>query len=64
MELQNYKHKTFPKFKPAGCENCKGHGNLMLDVDYSDVKDRQLMIQIMTQRIGDEKGHAIQRTSK
>ena len=34
------------KIKPAGCENCKGHGNEMLDNTYEDPRDVALMIRI------------------
>lgn len=43
--------KKYEKFVPDSCKGCKGHGNYMLDVDYTKAEDRELLVKVLDARI-------------
>ncbi len=38
--------ETYPRFNPHGAE-CKGHGIYMLDIDYSEQQERDLLVKVL-----------------
>lgn len=40
-----------PKFVPDTCKNCKGHGVEMLDCEYTEKEDRNLLIKVLNNYI-------------
>jgi len=41
------KYEKIPAFKPDSCKGCKGHGNYMLDCEYENEKDRNLLVKVI-----------------
>lgn len=48
-------YEKIPAFKPDTCKNCKGHPNYMLDCEYTDKTDRDLLVSVLKNYITDEK---------
>lgn len=45
------KFAPVPKFVEDSHKGCKGHGNYMLDIDYTRKEDRELLSTILDNRI-------------
>ena len=45
--MENKKYTPVPKFVPDTCKNCKGHANYMLDCEYENKDDRDLLISVL-----------------
>lgn len=44
MEKQ---YEKIPRFVPDSCKNCKGHANYMLDCEFTDKEDRNLLLRVL-----------------
>ncbi len=45
------KYAPVPRFVEDSHKGCKGHGNHMLDCDYTKQEDRDLLVSILDDRI-------------
>lgn len=41
------KYEPIPRFVPDTCKNCKGHSNFVLDCEYTDKEDRDLLVSVL-----------------
>jgi len=47
--------EKIPRFVPDTCKNCKGHGNFMLDCDFTDKDDQDLLVTVLGNYIDERK---------
>lgn len=48
-------YEKIPSFKPDTCKNCKGHAVEMLDCEYENKEDRDLLSKVLGNYIEDGK---------
>jgi hypothetical protein len=41
-------YQKIPRFVPDTCRNCKGHGVYMLDCDFTEKEDRDLLTKVIS----------------